>query len=234
MKIKKLIGEFSVGILVVLSAHAQGTFQNLNFESADLSNPSGPFNEVPIASALPGWSGSIDGTPVTQIWANDYSLGAAAIDVFGPGWNSVNPGIIGGSYSVFLQAFYVTEGNVSLWQNGTVPVNAESLQFSAWNFGPKGSFSVSFAGNSLSPVVLSSGQTPSGQLYDVYGVNIAPYAGQTGQLEFTALDNNSPEQIELDDIAFSPTAVPEPTPLALTGIGALLFALYRRFSPKRP
>ena len=38
----------------------------------------------------------------------------------------------------------------------------------------------------------------------------------------------------IDDITFSTHAVPEPTPLALTGVGALLFALYRRFAPKRP
>jgi len=75
--------------------------------------------------------------------------------------------------------------------------------------------------------------TPLRPLY-VYGVNIAQYAGQTGQLEFTALDNNPPGQIELDDINFSTQTVPEPSPLALTGVGTLAFALYRRFAPKRP
>jgi hypothetical protein len=64
----------------------------------------------------------------------------------------------------------------------------------------------------------------------VYGANIAPYAGQTGQLEFTATFYN---WVELDDISFSTTAIPEPSPLALTGVGGLLFALYRRFAPKR-
>ncbi len=94
---------------------------------------------------------------------------------------------------------------------------------------------MSFDGNTLSPVVLSSGQTAAGQPYTVYGVNIALYAGQTGQLEFTAGFNNSgPSWTELDDIMFSPTTVPEPSPLALTGIGGLLFALYRRLAPKRP
>jgi hypothetical protein len=217
-----------------VSAHAQGTFQNLDFESANLSNPSGPLNEVSITSALPGWSGSIGGVPVTEVLANNYTTGAASIDVFGPGWNSVNPGVIGGNYTVFLQAFNTAQGNVSIWQDGTVPANAASLQFSAWNYpSVNEAFSVFFVGNSLSPIALESGQSSSGQAYTVYGVNIAPYDGQVGQLEFTSFGGNGPGWIELDDIAFSMQAVPEPSPLALTGIGALLFALHRRFAPKR-
>jgi len=82
--------------------------------------------------------------------------------------------------------------------------------------------------------MLSSGTAPSGQPYDVFGVNIAPYAGQTGQLQFTALDNNPPGNIELDDITFPTQPIPEPSPLALTGVGALLFALYRRLAAKWP
>jgi hypothetical protein len=37
----------------------------------------------------------------------------------------------------------------------------------------------------------------------------------------------------LDDISFSTTSIPEASPLVLTGVGGLLFALYRRFAPKR-
>jgi hypothetical protein len=43
----------------------------------------------------------------------------------------------------------------------------------------------------------------------------------------------SPSLLELDDITFSPGAVPEPSALALTGIGGLLFALYRRIKQRR-
>jgi hypothetical protein len=237
MKIQPLIVVLSAALFAILSAQAQGTFQNLDFEGATpgppITGPIGGADYQPVGLALPGWSASIDGTPVTEVLQNDYTLGAASIDIFGPGWNSVNPGVIGGDYTVLLQTFFASEGDVSLWQNGTIPASAQSLQFSAWNLSGNGAFTVSFAGHNLSPVVLSSGQTASGQFYDVYGVNIAQYAGQAGQLEFTALDNNPPGQIELDDIAFSTQVVPEPSPLALTGVGALAFALYRRFSPKR-
>jgi hypothetical protein len=88
---------------------------------------------------------------------------------------------------------------------------------------------VSFAGDNLSLFVLSSGTTPDGAPYGVYGANIASFAGQTGQLEFTASVFN---WVELDDISFSTTAVPEPNALALTGLGALLFGLYRRLTVK--
>jgi hypothetical protein len=43
-----------------------------------------------------------------------------------------------------------------------------------------------------------------------------------------------PSELILDDISFSSTsAIPESSPLALTGLGGLLIALYRRFAPKR-
>jgi hypothetical protein len=62
----------------------------------------------------------------------------------------------------------------------------------------------------------------------VYGVNIAPYAGETGQLEFTEVDSGSNPSALLDDISFSTSAVsPEPSPFILTGIGGLIFALRR-------
>ncbi|MGP8236267.1 MAG: PEP-CTERM sorting domain-containing protein [Limisphaerales bacterium] len=43
-----------------------------------------------------------------------------------------------------------------------------------------------------------------------------------------------PSGLLLDDISFSPNAVPEPNTLALTALGGLLFVLYRRLAPKRP
>ena len=144
---------------------------------------------------MPGWNASIGGVSITQVVQNNYTGGAASVDIFGPNWTLLGPGIIGGNYTVYLQAFSSSQGNVSLWQNGTIPANAASLEFSAWSQYNPAYFLVSFAGNNLSPVMLSSGTAPSGQPYDVFGVNIAPYAGQTGQLQFTALDNNPPGNI---------------------------------------
>jgi hypothetical protein len=43
----------------------------------------------------------------------------------------------------------------------------------------------------------------------------------------------SPSLLQLDNIVFSPAAIPEPSAMALTGIAGVLFALYRRFAAKR-
>jgi hypothetical protein len=224
-------------IIVVLQTYGalgQGSFQNLDFESANLTPiASGqPGVEVPITLALPGWSAELGNSPVTQVWQNDFSLGAPSIDILGPNWNSP-PQIIDGYYSVVLQAGLaggVTPETASLWQNGTIPAGTESLEFKAWDSGGITPPLVSFAGDNLSLFVLSSGVSPSGQTYNVYGANIAPYADQTGQLEFTAAVGNvaGVGGIEMDDITFSTTAVPEPNSIVLTGIGGLIFAWYRR------
>jgi hypothetical protein len=226
------------------SVEAQGTFQNLNFEDADpmpiIGSPYYPYAVIP-ASALPGWTCEIGGIPATQAFYNTYALGSASIDLLGPGWPYTGPGVIDGNYTVYLQAGSSLTGsgayNTSISQTGTIPANSESLQFEAWSFYPTAYFAVSFAGNSLTPVVLSSGIAPCGQSYDVYGANIAPYVGQTGLLEFTALDYNPPGNIELDDIAFSTTTItPEPSTLALLLMSGVAFGVlrWRARSPSHP
>ena len=75
----------------------------------------------------------------------------------------------------------------------------------------------------------------TGPNYTLYAANIAAWAGDTEALTFSALQaSGGLNNWTIDDILFSPNAVPEPSPLALTGIVGLLFALYRRFAPKRP
>jgi hypothetical protein len=228
-------------VFACLSIHAQGTFENLDFEQASPVSAGYPYQpwDVTTASALPSWTVSYGNVQQSAVAYNVESAGSAQVDLFGPNNPVGDPGVIGGSYSVGLQWGYgpgLVEETVSLSQDGTIPANADSLQFKASTFLGATPLSVSFAGDDLSLFVLSSGVSPSGQPYNVYGGNIASFAGQTGQLEFTALVGGvgGTSGIELDDISFSPTAViPEPSPLALTGVAGLLFALYRRFAPKR-
>jgi hypothetical protein len=228
-------------VFACLSIHAQGTFQNLDFEQANPISAGAPYNPeaVTAASALPFWTVLYGNSTQTQVEYNAVSLGAAEVDLFGPGTAAGVPAPLDGSYSVALQWGYgpgLIEESVSLWQDGTIPENAESLEFKAWIFQGTTPLSVSFAGDNLSLFVLSSGVSPSGQPYNVYGGNIAAYANQTGQLEFTApvVGNVAGVGgIELDDISFSTQVIPEPSPLALGAIGTALFALNRRFSPRR-
>ncbi len=231
MKTIKLI-ILSIGVaFTALSAHAQ-SFTNLNFESATPSTPIlgpvGPFYQ-PVGLALPGWTAYMGTTPQSEILQNDYTLGSGSVDIFGPDYTaagpqgSFDPGIIDGNFTVFLQAGAPSPGlgNASIEQYGTVPMAIQSLEFKAWDWLPSTSIlAVSFKGNILSPVVIGSGSN-----YTLYGANISGFAGQSGQLEFSAVWNLSgPSYTELDDIAFSTNSVaPEPSIVALTAIGGLFF-----------
>jgi hypothetical protein len=215
-------------------------FQDLDFESANVPasgpEPYGTF--VPIGSALPGWTAYLGSEQLTQVGYNAPANSTASITLIGPTWNSSDVGVYGvgiidGNYSVDLQTggvppSYTVDDNASILQNGAVPSTAESLQFKAFETTP---LSVSFNGNALIPVALSSGMSADGLPYTLYGANISAWAGQTGELEFTADFNGSFNFVVLDDISFSPNAVsPEPSIVALTAIGGLLFGARKRFA----
>jgi len=215
------------------STQAQGTFENLNFESATVS-PSGlQFSPIyySISAALPGWSAYLGNQQITQVGYNSPPNSTASVCVIGPTWNNTDVmetgvGIIDGNYSVDLQTGADPTGNeadtinASIQQEGTIPANAQSILFAALETTP---LTVSFNGNVLSPIALSSGTSPDGLPYSVYGASISAWAGQTGDLNFTADFNGSYNYVVLDDISFSPTAVPEPNTLGLALLGGAAF-----------
>jgi hypothetical protein len=213
--------------LVVLTAQveAQGTFQNLNFESANVSGYS-PDTEIPIGDALPGWSGYYGSSQTSQAGYDVISIGAAVISVIDNNAPAFQP--LQGNYSAFL---FGAEGvSASISQTGIIPPGTESILMDAWSY-------------NASPVVAINGQAinviplQTFANYTLYGGTVpSSDVGQSVTLSFTdpAPAVGGPSEFELDNISFSPNAVPEPSPLALTGLGALLLALYRRFAPKRP
>jgi len=233
VKTAKIIAEFSVVFLVAFSVSAQG-FINLNFEAATLSPTAGPQNWpnlVPISQGLPGWTAYLGSVQQSGVGQNTYANSVATVDILGPGFGTQpgpygNFGVIDRNYTALLQGGITPDSpqadyvSASIAQVGTIPATAQSLQFDADPSG--GSFSVSFAGNTLTPELLSIDTTPSGLVYGLFGVNVAPYANQTGQLEFSTTDYSS---LLLDDITFSTTPVPTPEPniLGLTAIGGLVF-----------
>jgi len=247
------LSKYIAGLIIAFSlvnpaAEAQ-SFINLNFESATLSPESGYQNWpnlVPISQALPGWNAYLGSVEQTEVGQNTFANSYATVDILGPGWGTqpgpfgANIGIIDGNYSVLLQGGYSSDDsyngyvNASIAQTGMVPATAESLTFRAWDYlGNLNLFAVSFNGNTLSPTLLGTGTSPSGQPYNIYGVNIVPYAGQTGQLEFTADGSAAEPTILLDDISFSTQAVPEPSILGLTAIGGLVFGARGWFARRR-
>ena len=234
-----------VAFYVTANAVKAQSFQNLDFESATLTPEQGyqPWpNLVPISEALPGWTAYLGNVQQTDVGQNTYANSLATVDVLGPGFGTQpgpfgeGLGIIDGNYSVLLQGGITPDSpesvyvSASIGQTGTVPVGAESLTFRAWDiYANLALFTVSFDGSVLSPTFLSTGISPSGQQYNVYGVNVAPYAGQTGQLEFAAEASAAEPTVLLDDIQFSPNAiVPEPNSLTLAALGGLAFFLLRK------
>jgi len=199
-------------------AVAQGTFQNLNFESAFLVGYP-PGAGVPITRRMPGWAAGVDGTDKTATVAYDaVSLGGPFIAI-----NDANTGFgftpIQGSFSACL---FSSGGNLpvatSISQPGLVPSGTMSLQAEMVVHGPTPV--VMLGGQALNMVPLASFPT-----YTLYGAGVSAFAGQTATLSFTEPPSpipGSPSSLVLDDIVVSPEPVPEPGPFFMFTLGALL------------
>ena len=180
--------------------YSQGSFVNLGFESPVLPLVPNIFGGVPITNALPGWTGYIGANETSGVFYNNVSIGAPAISFHGPG--SLLP-ILQGNYSVLMQPF---SGTTAITQMGVVPSTAKSLRFYTTGF-----FLVSFAGQQIPLSNLGSTST-----YTIYGGDISGFADQSGLLQFQGGGT-------LDNIFFSPLAVPEPGVIGLSAFGALFF-----------
>jgi hypothetical protein len=218
----------SLLLLSALGAAGQSAFQNLGFENTSLTaflvNPWGPFYRT--NATIPGWDWSPHGTfgvgdPDTTVSFNDMALSAAAVTLHGRG--SFRPAL-SGNYAILLQGgsqFSPPQfGGAAVFQTGQIPVTAESIIY----LGTIG-FQVSFNGQPLSQVALAV--TPA---YKRWGVDISPYAGQSGELRFEVPWGASGM---LDGIEFSDNPIPEPSALSLAILGLVLVAAFtRRSAPK--
>ena len=216
----------AVWLTLTASAFAQGTFQNLDFEAANLpSVPVGGF--VSSLSAIPSWTAYFSTNVTTQIWHNNYALGAVNISIIGPGFSGpASFPVIQGSYSVFLQSGLdgtaTTRMSAAIAQTGIIPLTAMSLRFSVGSYlaGDPAQLVVSIGGQNIPifPLTITASQT-------VYGADISGFAGQTKELRLTSFPSQSDpyHYFLIDSIAFSNQQIPEPNALGLIGIGALMF-----------
>lgn len=210
--------KFNPAILLLgctLSVPAQ-SFQNLNFEQA---NPgvTGVAFSVPVSSALPDWTVTIGGTQQSTVGYNAVATGAPSVSLIGPG-GPLSP--LDGNYSVLLQGSF--SSGVSLSQTATIPAGAQSILFDGAYGGGVLALSI---GNQAVPFV-EIGSGPGGSTE--YAANISAWADDPEQLTFSALqDTSGPNNWELDDIAFSPNTVAEPSPFILAGVGGIFLALRR-------
>ena len=206
-----------------LSAAGQGSFQNLNFESALIDQTHAP-GGVSTTDALPGWTAYSSTNQATQVLFNDACLGATCISLLGTN-SPVEPPIEGG-FSVLLQGGVSGPGTLhptaaSIRQTGLVPASSRSVRFKAQldSLGVPGVLSMSLDGVNIPYVSLSSGPN-----YTLYGGDVSAFAGQTAQLEVSLLGGAGIDYSgwNLDSIQFSDLAVPEPSVLGLSLLGARL------------
>jgi hypothetical protein len=214
---KELITSLSAALVATSSAFGQGTFQDLDFESARLVFVTSPYyTEIVATNALPGWSAFSGANPLSTIFYNDPRF-FPPVELLGS--NSL---AIGGNFSVLLSEGGGIGTNIygpgSISQTGLVPTDAQTLLFEA-NLNlfssPGSSLVVSLGGQNLSYMAIFNAPN-----YTLYGADISMFAGQTEILSFMAAAG----LVLLDNIQFSPQVIPEPSIHALLGLGGLFLA----------
>jgi hypothetical protein len=199
-----------------LSVFAQGTFQNLDFESATPLPFGGGSHAVPLEAAFPGWVGYAGTQQVTTAFYPDVGIGSALIVL--KATNTALAGArIAGNCTAVLQSgsFGLGTADVSLAQTGTISAAAMSLRFLAR--GNVESLTVLMNGQPLSFMPL---QTFNG--YSEFGADITAYANQNAELRFVE-SYVGPRSVFLDNISFSSVAVPEPRTWVLLVLGSAVF-----------
>jgi hypothetical protein len=161
-------------------------------------------------------------------WYNDVTLDSAALGIQSSTSPYVPAGLLTGQYCASLQygEIFISNGiafsaSASIAQSGQIPTSAKSMIFRGSTARPI----VSFEGHTF-PVVVLNPETD----YNVYAVDISPFAGQTGELRFTSTGHFE----FLDEIQFSPASIPELSSLASLCAGVLLVDLWLAFRRARP
>jgi hypothetical protein len=231
MKLLRIACFVAVSLAILRNASGQG-FVNLNFEQTVIvsSSPSGyGFNSgtanVTGWTEYNGWSDSNYSGGMSIIY-NNQPLDSPGVSLVGTNYSSP---AIQGKYSILLfggDTYNTPTNGASIGQTGQIPLTAESLTYWGLSYN---NLQITFDGQALSFNAISSNAN-----YTVYGADISAYAGQTGELLFTApfIEIGGPSYGGgvIDNIQFSPSPIPEPSELSLFGI-CLLFLCWRM---KRP
>ncbi len=180
-----------IALASISFAKAQGTFENLNFEEANIVPIAGQPYAIAVANALPEWSVYYGAAQQTQIYYNAPSLGDVQVTLLADGYPGVDSPIIAGSFSVFLQGGLLNGSlaNATISQTGVIPAGTQSLLFDVGNLGENLLPEVYIGNSLLSLFPMSTGQGVSTS-YTVYGANISAWSGETEQLTFSTPAEN--------------------------------------------
>jgi hypothetical protein len=204
--------------LACVGAYGQGTFQNLDFESANIPSGTPPLASFSFGDALPGWSGFYGNTsgtnPATFVVYDGMSLSGPMMAIF-DALNTIGVHPLQGNYSPYLFGGWDPSHPTSMTisQTGLIPDGTTSIFMDvyAWN-----GFTVTLGGQTI----ISAAGPWSGEV----GADISSFAGQTAQLSITVpslpVSNLRPNGLMIDDIRFEPS--PEPSVVALSVLGALI------------
>jgi hypothetical protein len=233
MVIRYIIASISIFVGLLLNVQAQG-FQNLGFES----NPAyaGTDSDGFPIYTIPHWTVDFNNTPQSGVNSNLYVLDYTTAALF----IGSSAGVIDGNQSVFLAASSYEApvdgiSSESIFQTGTVPITANSIQFkltSIWGFGgtvdlnqPQNNFFIA-----MNSQIVPLQVTAKNGSYLVLAGDVSQWAGQTAQLSIgvgvpSNYNGNYTAEIlysgVIDSVVFSPTSVPEPSILVLSTIGVI-------------
>jgi hypothetical protein len=214
MKTKLILFVLIAGF--ALRSVGQGTFRNLDFERAWVVVNDPTFGFLNWNLAAPGW-GHSTGSDLQIIYYRQSHFGLTGHYML---YDSLSPGYapgtqLAGNYSLGIVNGHTSSSTSAPWQlnylsqTGAIQSDVQSLRLLA-----RGSFAV-FVGGTEIPMQSLGG--------DAYAGDISAFAGLTTDFRIvnTALNMNP---VILDNIVFSPVAVPEPSTVALAVLGFLAFA----------
>lgn len=205
-----------ITLMLMAYSRAHGSnasgFYNLGFEDGTIVKIPDALlpTMVEFNAAIPGWSGTINGVSQTVALYNDRFLDS-------PGFALEKTG---DSRLAYEGDYYLTLTKgiwgdaVALSQVGRLPNDAKTIQFACTYNLP----TLTFDNHVIQTIPIKQ----DGQ-YIMLAGDVSAFAGKEGELSFHVTGD-----VLLDDISFSPLAIPEPSTVGLLLLGGFAMVWHSR------